>query len=171
MSDRPERPPVWVRGGTPYFYHPRRPSAPSEVANEELRRASTTSSIPSVTGIVPDRSSSISSTTSATQNAQQPGVASTLFPFMAKDRSGSMSSSESGTGPERDQSKRRSSHSDRSYAGLMTQKRMSEDPLFASRRESWREQAAHCRPDDRRFLSRWWDNFVKGEHQAPPKNK
>ncbi|EGD85288.1 hypothetical protein H112_06191 [Trichophyton rubrum D6] len=173
MSDRPERPPVWVRGGPPYFYHPRRPSAPSapsEVANEELRRASTTSSIPSVTGIVPDRSSSISSTTSATQNAQQAGVASTLFPFMAKDRSGSMSS-ESGTGPERDQSKRRSSHSEGSYAGLMTQKRMSEDPLFASRRESWREQAANSRPDDRRFLSRWWDNFVKGERQAPPKNK
>ncbi|EFR01654.1 hypothetical protein MGYG_04656 [Nannizzia gypsea CBS 118893] len=170
MSDRPDRPPVWVRGGTPYFYHPRRPSVSSEVANEELRQASNAASIPSVTGIVPDRSGSISSTTSNPQTTQPAGVASNLFPFMAKERSSSMSS-ESGAGQERDTSKRRSSHSDSSYAGLMTQKRTSEDPLFASRRESWREQSANSRPDERGFLSRWWDNFVKGEHRAPPKNK
>ncbi|KAM5453981.1 hypothetical protein MaudCBS49596_002606 [Microsporum audouinii] len=156
MSDRPERPPVWVRGGTPYFYHPRRPSVPAEVTNEELRRASTTSSIPSVTGIAPERSASISSTVSATQASQSPGVASTLFPSMTKERSGSISS-ESGAGPEQGASKRNNSRSEQSYAGLMTQKRMSGDPLFANRRESWREQVVGSAPDDRRFLSRWWD--------------
>ncbi|KAK2877115.1 hypothetical protein FQN49_001414 [Arthroderma sp. PD_2] len=170
MSDRPDRPPVWVRGGTPYFYHPRRQSMPTEAANEELRRASTSSSIPAISGIAPERSASFSSTSSATaQAAQSPGVASTLFPFAAKERSGS-TSSESAPGSEQGASRRTNPHSDRSYAGLMTQKRLSGDPLFANRRESWREQTVGSGPEDRRFLGRWWDSFVKGEKQAP-KNK
>ncbi|KAF3481629.1 uncharacterized protein GIQ15_04388 [Arthroderma uncinatum] len=171
MSDRPDRPPVWVRGGTPYFYHPRRSSMPSEAANEELRRASTSSSIPAISGIAPERSASFSSTSSATaQAAQSPGVASNLFPFATKERSASVSSESESSPGQQGASKRTNSHSDQPYAGLMTQKRLSGDPLYVNRRQSWREQAVGSGPEDRRFLGRWWDNFVKGE-KAVPKNK
>ncbi|OAX82849.1 hypothetical protein ACJ72_02810 [Emergomyces africanus] len=45
-SDRPDHPPVWVRGGPPYYYMPTRPSIPTS-PSETLRRASTTSTLSS----------------------------------------------------------------------------------------------------------------------------
>lgn len=35
-GDRPDRPPVWVRGGPPYYYTPQNPHAPA--LTEEMRR-------------------------------------------------------------------------------------------------------------------------------------
>ncbi|QVM13343.1 hypothetical protein D8B26_007954 [Coccidioides posadasii str. Silveira] len=36
-GDRPEHPPVWVRGGPPYYYHPSRPQGAQ--SPEDMRRA------------------------------------------------------------------------------------------------------------------------------------
>ncbi|KLJ11184.1 hypothetical protein EMPG_13529, partial [Blastomyces silverae] len=77
-SDRPDHPPVWVRGGPPYYYMPTRPNIPSS-PSETLRRASTTSSISSSREST--SGGTLSPPPSPTASPSQPSGLSHHFPF------------------------------------------------------------------------------------------
>ncbi|KAL2367754.1 hypothetical protein RJ035_002312 [Blastomyces gilchristii] len=77
-SDRPDHPPVWVRGGPPYYYTPTRPNIVSS-PSENLRRASTTSSISSSREST--SGGTLSPPPSPTASASQPSGISHHFTF------------------------------------------------------------------------------------------
>jgi len=152
MTDRPERPPVWVRGGPPYIYVP--PKQNNATGVETLRRASTTESIQSTSAI--DTSSPPSS----------PGVA----PAAASPPPPSSNFAVSSTQPQsQDPIQARFRRSSNSFPGgkdlftnLAFQKRHSNDASFATRRASWNEQRPGSGPDTVRFFGNWWESFTKG---------
>ncbi|RAK80666.1 uncharacterized protein BO72DRAFT_445233 [Aspergillus fijiensis CBS 313.89] len=89
-------------------------------------------------------------------------------PEMTTDRRGSSSSDMSSnstnmsSSPPRAPDRRRSSGQNSSlFEGLTSQKRNSADPNFASRRESYTEQA-----QTGGMFARWWDGYTRGSNQG-----
>lgn len=186
-GDRPDRPPVWVRGGPPYYYQPQNPhrqDVTPEALRESVRRASdaSTSSVSS--------GSPLSPTTSPLGSASFPAVppspaaqaafredqeharasgAPSQFPIgqstsqpmsnmpFGSSKPGTGAFSAGGSGVGVGQFPRRMSSG--SYRNLMTQKRESGDENTMKRRESWREMS----PSGQKFYQRWWDAYTKGK--------
>ncbi|OJD14483.1 hypothetical protein AJ78_05167 [Emergomyces pasteurianus Ep9510] len=179
-SDRPDHPPVWVRGGPPYYYMPTRPSIPSS-PSETLRRASTTSTLSSS----PESSvgGAFSPPPSPATSPEHPSGFQSHFSFSPFSGSSPLShqtsppqrppymaqqppdtSSTSGFGseaqsPPRPNAFRRSNSISGTnlFSNLSSQKRNTADTSFASRRAQWHEQNVGAGPDKKRFFSSWWD--------------
>jgi len=155
MSDRPDRPPVWVRGGPPYIYVP--PRQNNATGGEMLRRGSTTESIQSSCAI--DTSSPPSS----------PGVAPAAASPPPPSSNFAASSTQTQSQDPQHARFRRSSSSLTSGKDLFTnlafQKRTTNDASFATRRASWNEQRPGSGPDTVKFFGNWWDSFTKGSGQ------
>ncbi|KAK2748312.1 hypothetical protein FQN57_000970 [Myotisia sp. PD_48] len=174
MSDRPDRPPVWVRGGVPYYYHPGtgQQIPPPISATEAMRKASisSASSSPSSPSSPSDRrASSVSSDSSmgSTFSPPSPAAPSTrpvhtgLFSFLspspeARSTAASPVTSLSPHGGYYPGS-RGSKEGQRQFSSLLGQKRDSKDPTFTSRRQSWSEQHVGSDPEQKRFMYRWWN--------------
>ncbi|PGH15674.1 hypothetical protein AJ79_02268 [Helicocarpus griseus UAMH5409] len=170
-SDRPEHPPVWVRGGPASYYRPRIVSTPSET----LRRASTTSSIsssPDSTAgepLSPPPSPATSSPPSGSFSSPFPSITTTMSQQSGQSQSGRASSFSPQTlppfgtspvpeGPTAPSPRRSASMGGSSlFSRLSSQKRESVDAEMAARRAQWLEQNPNAGPERRRLFSNWWD--------------
>ncbi|KAK2797095.1 hypothetical protein FQN50_009326 [Emmonsiellopsis sp. PD_5] len=178
MSDRPDHPPVWVRGGPASYYAPPRPSI-SASPGEAIRRASTASVLstspteadePFSPPPSPESASPPERATSAfpfpsipaTMASQAPrkSQAETQFPTHPDAQRGGVSQAQQPTSarPASPETKNRRSSSVTGaglFSTLVSQKRV--DPNLAMRRAQWQEHNVGIGPDQRRPFGSWWD--------------
>ncbi|WEW61312.1 hypothetical protein PRK78_006802 [Emydomyces testavorans] len=156
-GDRPERPPVWVRGGPPTYYHPSRPQGVHTL--EQMRRTSTgttdstrsePSSLPAspvlatISTLEHPQAETRTTTTHTRGGTSEDAQPVSLRPSMPKRRSSSPSTS--------------TAAGQKKYAGLTYQKRTSLDEETKRRVASWREQPVGSNPPSWQWASRWWDS-------------
>ncbi|PGH18197.1 hypothetical protein AJ80_04584 [Polytolypa hystricis UAMH7299] len=181
MTDRPDRPdraPVWVRGGPPYYYQPVR--ADTMNPGETLRRASTTSSISSEPGEFRERASFLSSSPNISPSRIPNSPLEQLPPpqgVSPQTRStpqsplpspASSSSTSAPKPPEEPQHFFKSGlhrsiterTGSRRFSNLSNQKRDSQGDHV--RRTSWQDQVVGSNPERNRYIASWWDSFTKG---------
>ncbi|EEH37804.2 hypothetical protein PAAG_00725 [Paracoccidioides lutzii Pb01] len=180
-SDRPDRPPVWVRGGPPYYYMPTRPHIPSS-PSETLRRGSTSSTLSSSPGSTMGETLSPPPSPS-TRTTQAPRSSSvgipTSFPFPSPSHPisspypspppATSAAGDEATSPPRADSFRRSnsvSGTNISFSTLSLQKRNAGDGSTSSLRAQWHEQNVGAGPDRRKIFSSWWNSYVKGSRPS-----
>ncbi|TPX26435.1 hypothetical protein DIZ76_011897 [Coccidioides immitis] len=162
-GDRPEHPPVWVRGGPPYYYHPSRPQgaqSPEDMRRDSTETASRTRSEPSTAPTSPILSSV---STFKTPPAEMPKAHTDTPVGQAQPTENPpMARRPSLAEPRRSSPSTSTLAGQQQYAGLMYQKRASLDEEVNRRKASWREQPVGSNPDDARWFVRWWDTFTRG---------
>ncbi|KAK2752347.1 hypothetical protein FQN55_007387 [Onygenales sp. PD_40] len=170
MSDRPDHPPVWVRGGPASYYAPPRPSISSS-PGDAIRRASTasvlsTSPTEADEPFSPPPSPELASPPErATSAFALPSISATMASQAARK---SQAETPIPTHPDAQQptsarpaspdtkNRRSSSVSGAGlFSTLVSQKRV--DPNLAMRRAQWQEHNVGIGPDQRRPFGSWWD--------------
>ncbi|KAI1942801.1 hypothetical protein LOZ58_001687 [Ophidiomyces ophidiicola] len=162
-GDRPQHPPVWVRGGPQSYYHPSRPQdastagASRRVSLPTMREAASPAASPSQpeAPIFNPPNSELPGTPGRLEVA---GEALGSTPAALRPGLQEQQRSIPGASILRGQQK---------YAGLTYQKRTSLDEDARRRKASWSEQPVGSSPENSQWLARWWETFTKGDRYTP----